>query len=83
MKKIIFVLPQIKTGGGLRVIVEISNRLVKDFDVRFVLPHSEDNCTFDIDKNIKIEKIGQKSNGKLEKVKNIIKMFSYLKKKIF
>ncbi len=78
-QKIIFVLPQLKTGGGLRVIVELSNILIKDFSVHFVLPNSKDDCSFFIDKQINIEKIGKYSTGKLEKIKNILQMFKFLK----
>ncbi len=80
MKKIIFVLPQLKTGGGLRVCTEISNLLIKNFDVRFVLPNISDDCTFTIDNKIKIEKVGKNRDSKLGKIQNILKMFSYLKK---
>ncbi len=80
MKKIIFVMPQLKTGGGLRVCTEISNLLVKEFDVRFVLPNSSDDCTFVIDKKIKIEKIGANRDTKFGKIQNILKMFSHLRK---
>ena len=79
-RKIIFVLPQLKTGGGFRAIVALSNLLVKDFSVHFVLPNSEDDYSFYLDKEIKIEKIGDNFSGKLNKIRNILAMFQFLKK---
>lgn len=80
-KKIIFVLPQLKTGGGIRVIVELSNILIKEYDVHFVLPNSQSDCTFEVHKDITIEKIGVLPKNALDKIKNIAKMFFYLNKR--
>ncbi len=79
-KKIVFVLPQLKTGGGVRVITELSNVLVEKYDVRLVLPYSQSDCTFFIDPRIKIEKIGNPSGGIKNKILNILKMFRYVQK---
>jgi len=80
-KKIIFVLPQLKTGGGVRVIIELSNILIKKYAVHFVLPNSQSECTFKVHKDITIEKIGDLPKNSLDKIKNIVKMFFYLNKR--
>ncbi len=82
-EKIVFVLPQLKTGGGVRVVVELSNALVQkyDYDVRIVIPHVQSDCSFFIDPNIVIEKIGKKAQSPFAKIKNIAQMFSHLQKK--
>lgn len=79
-KKIVFVLPQLKTGGGVRVIVELSNILVKEYEIIFVMPNVKSDCGFFIDENIKIVKVGKTSSSIFKKLLNIYKMFSYLKR---
>ncbi len=79
-EKIVFVLPQLKTGGGVRVITELSNILVKKYDVRIVMPFSKSECTFYIDPAIKIEAIGEPGDGVRRKAGNILKMFRYVQK---
>jgi len=81
-EKIVFVLPQLKTGGGVRVVVELSNALVQkyDYDVRIVIPHVQSDCSFFIDPNIVIEKIGKKAHSPFAKIKNILQMFFHLQK---
>ena len=80
-EKIVFVLPQLKTGGGVRVITELSNVLVKKYDVRIVIPFGKSECTFYIDPAIKIEAIGEPGGGVRKKVGNIVKMFRYVQKR--
>lgn len=62
MKKINFLLLQLKTGGGVRVIVELANKAVEHgYDVSIIYPNiKEDNISFKIDKRVKLEKIGEK-----------------------
>ena len=80
MKKIVFVLPQIKTGGGVRVIVELANILCKSYQVYIVIPNSKIDCTFFIDKRIVIKKVGKLATNKLSKLLNLIKVPSFLKR---
>ncbi len=81
-KKIIFVLPQLKTGGGVRVVVELSNVLVQkyDYDVRIVIPHVQSACSFFLDPAVVVEKVGDEAHNPLTKIKNIIRMFFHLQK---
>ena len=79
-KKIVFVLPQLKTGGGVRVIVELANILCTKYPISFVFPNSQNDCTFNIDTKIEIEKIGELPEKSVDKIKNIFKMFFYLRK---
>ncbi len=79
-KKIIFVLPQLKTGGGVRVIVELSNILVSEYNVLFVMPNIKSDCSFYIDENIKIVKIGKEAKSSVGKLSNILKMMFFLRK---
>jgi len=71
---IVFVLPQLKTGGGVRVIVELANILVQKHQVSIIVPNTLDSCSFDIDKKISIQKIGKKPKNKLQKIKNMLKL---------
>jgi len=80
IKKIIFILPSIKTGGGNRVIIELSNQLLlKGIEVDIVYPYnSKDINTFHVDKKVNFIPIGYSSDSKIVKVKNLLKVFSYL-----
>lgn len=83
IEKIVFVLPSIKTGGGNRVIIELSNILVKSntYKVDLVYPNnSDENNTFFIDTRINLVCIGKKANGKISKLLNILKLFKYINK---
>lgn len=79
MKKLNFLLLQLKTGGGVRVIVELANKAVEHgYDVSIIYPNiKEDNISFKIDKKVKLEKIGKSSF----KVLNFINFFSYIRRK--
>lgn len=79
MKKLNFLLLQLKTGGGVRVIVELANKAVEHgYDVSIIYPNiKEDNISFKIDKRVKLEKIGKSSF----KVLNFINFFSYIRRK--
>lgn len=82
MKKIIFLLPSIKTGGGNRVIIELANQLtLKDINVDIIYPNnSSDINTFEVSKKINFIKIGKNANSKIDKLKNLFSTFSYLSK---
>jgi len=79
-KRIVFVLPQLKTGGGVRVIVELSNILVKEYDVSFVMPNVKDDCSFYIDENIQIIKVSKERSSAFGKLLNIFIMMLFLRK---
>ncbi len=80
-ERIVFVLPQLKTGGGVRVIVELANVLARKYDVAIVLPNGTDDCTFYIDPAVRIEKTGAVPSGIVGRVTGLLKPFFYLKKK--
>ncbi|MFG4004749.1 glycosyltransferase family 4 protein [Flavobacterium aquidurense] len=81
MKKIVFVTPQIKTGGGNRVFFELANILVKEYDVKIVYPNNSlENNTFSIDQRIKFKAIGKFESNKIGKIINIASTFLYLNK---
>jgi glycosyltransferase involved in cell wall biosynthesis len=78
---IVFLLPSLKIGGGNRVFFELANILVLKYRIVMLLPNNsyEDN-TFDINKNIIIEKIGSFSSNKSNKIFNVIRMYRYINK---
>ncbi|MFV5692472.1 glycosyltransferase family 4 protein [Flavobacterium sp. LT1R49] len=81
MKKIVFVTPQIKSGGGNRVFFELANVLVNDYEVQIIYPNnSEEINTFSIDERIKFKSIGEFEHNKIGKIKNVINTFFYLNK---
>ncbi|MBP1224030.1 glycosyltransferase family 4 protein [Flavobacterium sp. 1355] len=81
MKKIIFVTPQIKTGGGNRVFFELANILVNDYEVKIIYPNnSEETNTFFVDDRIKFLPVGKFEHNKIGKLRNVINTFLYLNK---
>lgn len=81
MKKIIFVTPQIKTGGGNRVFFELANILVNEYEVEIVYPNnSQETNTFFIDDRIKFSPVGKYEANKIGKLKNVVNTFFYLNK---
>ena len=76
---IVFVLPQLKTGGGVRVIIELANILVKTDKVSIVLPNSDNQCSFFIDEKVQIIKVGKTASSKIQKIKNMLKVPLYVK----
>lgn len=79
MKKLNFLLLQLKTGGGVRVIVELANKAVEHgYDVSIIYPNiKEDNISFKINERVKLEKIGKKKI----KVLNFFSFLHYIRKK--
>lgn len=79
MKKINFLLLQLKTGGGVRVIVELANKAVEHgYDVSIIYPNiKEDNISFKIDERVKLEKIGKNK----VKALNFLSFLHYIRKK--
>lgn len=82
VKKIVFVLPSIKIGGGNRVILELANELVLDgIEVDVVYPmNSKDQHTFIVSNKINFIEVGQQRNSRLYKLINLFKTFTYLNK---
>lgn len=80
--KIVFILPSLKTGGGNRVIIELSNELVnRDIDVDIVYPsNSKEINTFTISKKINLISIGTYKSSKIMKLLNLFRLFPYLSK---
>ncbi|MBV5321113.1 MAG: glycosyltransferase family 4 protein [Sulfuricurvum sp.] len=80
--KIVFILPSIKTGGGNRVILELSNELVtRNINIDIVYPkNSEETNTFNISKKITFIPIGTYKNSKIHKLFNLFHLFNYLNK---
>lgn len=82
-KKIVFVLPSLKTGGGNRVIIELANQLVfEDIAVDIIYPNNSlDVNTFTNSDKIRFFKIGKFSSNRLHKLKNIFSIFNFLNRR--
>ena len=79
--RIIFVTPSLKTGGGIRVFIELANKLINNYDVLIIYPNnSEDKCTFNLNNKIKFLSIGKLAASKLDKLKNIRYLIKELNK---
>ncbi|MEQ1106347.1 glycosyltransferase family 4 protein [Acinetobacter ursingii] len=81
-KKIVFLMPSLKTGGGNRVTIELSNHLIKlGYKVDIVYPNNSlDSNTFAIAEGINFIKIGDYSNSKKKKIINLLKCYQYINK---
>lgn len=81
MKKIYFVTPQFKTGGGNRVFVELANCLAETEDVTIIFPNnSPDRNTFNLNESVNVICLGSLAKNTLMKVLNLLKVFYYLHK---
>jgi len=81
MKKISFIIPSFKTGGGNRVFIELANILAEDHIVEIIYPNNSIEVnTFNVNQEIKLISVGQSSESKLIKIFNIIKTFSFVNK---
>lgn len=82
MEKIVFVLPSIKTGGGNRVVLELANQLIiKGINVDIIYPNnSADINTFEVSEKVNFINIGLNANSKIDKLRNLFSIFSYLSK---
>lgn len=80
MNKLVFILPSIKTGGGNRVIIELSNELVeRGIEVDILYPNnSQDINTFSSSKKINFIPIGIHKESKSYKLFNLLKVFNYI-----
>ena len=82
VKKIVFLMPSLKTGGGNRVTIELSNQLIKlGYEVDIVYPNNSlDSNTFSIADKVKFVKIGGYSNSKKQKIINLLMCYQHLNK---
>lgn len=77
MKKINFLLLQLKTGGGARVIIDLANQLSeKEYEINIIYPNiAKDNISFKINKNINLVKIGNEPKNFIHKIFNVMLFF--------
>jgi len=79
MKKIVFVTPQFKTGGGNRVFIEIANIISNDHNVLILYPNNSSEInSFNLNSQIIIEKVGSLARGKIAKLANVFRLFWYI-----
>lgn len=80
MKKMIFVLPSQKTGGGSRVFVELANSIkLEGYENIIAYPNnSHSKFSYEVKNNIKLLPIGNFSNSKLVKLYNVFKTLRYI-----
>lgn len=81
MKKIIFVTPQFKNGGGNRVFVELANSIIRNFnhDIEISFPNnSEEINHYKIENKININKIGSFANNSFQKLFNVILLYRHI-----
>lgn len=82
MDNIVFLMPSLKTGGGNRVTLELSNQLVtKGYQVKVVYPNnSTDLNTFNVSDAVDFVKIGDCANSKMDKLANLFKTIQFINK---
>lgn len=79
MRKIVFVVPSLKTGGGNRVFFELANCLSAQYEIDIIYPNnSDEGNTFNVDFKIQIKTIGIKVNSKFQKIRNIKKTIAFV-----
>lgn len=80
LEQIVFLLPSLKSGGGNRVVIELSNELVlKGYGVFIVYPNnSDDRCTYFIHDSINVVPVGELAHGKFLKLVNLKKALNYV-----
>lgn len=80
MQNIIFLMPSLKTGGGNRVTLELSNQLInKGYQVKVIYPNnSMDLHTFTISDSVEFVKIGNYADNKKDKLVNLFKTIQHI-----
>ncbi len=74
-KRIVFVTPSLKTGGGNRVFVELANQLCSKYEVLIVSPNnSPETHTFLCQDNVKIKVIGKLAKDNAVRIANILRI---------
>ncbi|TCC96233.1 glycosyltransferase family 4 protein [Pedobacter hiemivivus] len=82
MKEIVFLLPQLKNGGGVRVFVELANILCESADVTILVPqNSEEGITFNLNNKVKLISIGRFKETKIQKIRNLFSVIKAANKK--
>ena len=79
-RKIVFLLPSLKNGGGNRVVIELSNQIVlQGYEVFIIYPNnSKDRCNYFINDSIKLIPVGELSYKKFPKLVNLTKVLDYV-----
>ncbi|MGL5962800.1 MAG: glycosyltransferase family 4 protein [Fusobacteriaceae bacterium] len=81
MKKICFITPQFKTGGGNRVFIELANQLIKKESIEIIFPNNSlEKHTFEIDSKIKIKSLGIFFNNNILKLLNLFYSLFWIRK---
>jgi glycosyltransferase involved in cell wall biosynthesis len=85
MKKIIFVTPQFKNGGGNRVFVELANSISRNFNYKLEITfpnNSLDSNHYNVEDDVEIIKIGNLAKNLIHKLYNTFLLFRYLIKSL-
>lgn len=81
MKKICFITPQFKTGGGNRVFIELANKLIKNNEVEIIYPNNSlEKNTFELNEKVKTISIGKYFNSKVLKLCNMLYTLFWIRK---
>lgn len=81
MKNICLILPNIKTGGGNRVFIELANSLVEsgEYSVEILYPiNSLDKSTFFVSPQLAVRSIGKFGESKLSKLWNLVLLMFFV-----
>jgi glycosyltransferase involved in cell wall biosynthesis len=81
-KLILFVMPNLKIGGGNRVFIELAKQMAEaGYSVRIVcLNNSHEVHTFSVNRNVDVLKIGRPTKNIFQILYNILKMLSVLRR---
>lgn len=82
MKKICFITPQFKTGGGNRVFIELANILVTqgEFDIEIIFPNNSlEKNSFILNNDVSCISIGKFSSNKIYKLLNMLLCLFWIK----
>ncbi len=78
-KRIIFITPTIKTGGGNRVFFELANILCHSYDIMIVYPNNSDEAnTFHLEPEVRLHVIGKRAKEKWTKLYNLFRLIRYI-----
>lgn len=81
MKKIIFVTPQFKSGGGNRVFIELANSISKNlnYDTEIIFPNNSTELNhYNVYQEVNIIKVGPLANNLIFKLYNVTLLFRYV-----
>ncbi len=84
-KKIIFITPQFKNGGGNRVFVELANSISRfsDFNLEIAYPNNSKELNhYKVEDKVQIKAIGKNASKLTAKLFNCFLLFSYITKEI-